>query len=166
MLRGVHDHQTVYKVTVTNNSVKQTTNVTLDDYLPAALEYLGCGGAGADHTTNAPTNLGKQGRVPRLGPDRSGRRWADARRQNSWKRSKRNRTRAAGDGKGVYTHLHWSLGTLEAGRDADVRIPRRGADPRKHAHLDRHEADAPPAATRPPTSTTTRARRRATASRS
>ncbi len=35
ILRGVHDHQTVYKVTVTNNKVNATTNVNVDDWLPA-----------------------------------------------------------------------------------------------------------------------------------
>ena len=114
LLRGVHDHQTVYKVTVTNNSVKPTTNVTLDDYLPAALEYLGCGGANADHTTEAPTNPGSREEYPgsdlievaALGgctapelveaveaePDASG-----------------------GDPRAVYSHLRWSLGSLAAG---------------------------------------------------
>ncbi len=115
LLRGVHRHQYVYKITVTNNSIKETTNVVLDDYLPAALEYLGCGGANSDHTEEAPTNPfhGKEEypgsgliEVAALGgctapelvetieaePDPSG-----------------------GDGKAVYTHLHWSLGTLAHG---------------------------------------------------
>ena len=58
ILRGVHDHQTVYTVTVRNNDIRATSGVDLVDYLPAGLEFLGCGGPGADHTTNAPTNLG------------------------------------------------------------------------------------------------------------
>lgn len=47
--RGVHDHQTVYTLTVTNNKVNPTTGVTVDDYLPAGLEFLGCAGQ-ADHS--------------------------------------------------------------------------------------------------------------------
>lgn len=47
--RGVHDHQTVYTLTVTNNEVNPTTGVTVDDYLPAGLEFLGCAGT-ADHS--------------------------------------------------------------------------------------------------------------------
>lgn len=47
--RGVHDHQTVYTLTVTNNLVNPTTGVTVDDYLPAGLEFLGCAGT-ADHS--------------------------------------------------------------------------------------------------------------------
>jgi uncharacterized repeat protein (TIGR01451 family)/fimbrial isopeptide formation D2 family protein len=67
ILRGVHDHQTVYKVTVTNNKVNATTNVNVDDWLPASLEYLGCGGAGSDHTTEAPTNPGSAEEYPGSG---------------------------------------------------------------------------------------------------
>lgn len=47
--RGVHDHQTVYTLTLTNNSVNPTTGVTVDDYLPAGLEFLGCAGS-PDHS--------------------------------------------------------------------------------------------------------------------
>jgi len=68
ILRGVHDHQTVYKVTVTNNKVNATTSVNVDDWLPASLEYLGCGGAGSDHTTDAPTNPGSAEEYPGSGP--------------------------------------------------------------------------------------------------
>ena len=42
LLRGVHDHKTVYTVTITNNLVKPTTGFALTDYLPAGLEFLGC----------------------------------------------------------------------------------------------------------------------------
>jgi uncharacterized repeat protein (TIGR01451 family)/fimbrial isopeptide formation D2 family protein/LPXTG-motif cell wall-anchored protein len=43
LLRGVHDHTTVYTLTVTNNTVNPTETVTVVDYLPAQLEFLGCG---------------------------------------------------------------------------------------------------------------------------
>ena len=49
--RGVHDHQTVYTLTITNNDVNPTTGVTVDDYLPAGLEFLGCAGT-ADHSAD------------------------------------------------------------------------------------------------------------------
>lgn len=49
--RGVHDHQTVYTLTLTNNSVNPTTGVTVDDYLPAGLEFLGCA-ATPDHSAS------------------------------------------------------------------------------------------------------------------
>jgi len=54
LLRGVHDHQTVYTLTVRNNAVEPTTGVDVEDWLPAGLEYLGCGTD--DNTTDAPTN--------------------------------------------------------------------------------------------------------------
>ena len=54
LLRGVHDHQTVYTLTVRNNEVEPTTGIHVEDWLPAGLEFLGCGTD--DNTTNAPTN--------------------------------------------------------------------------------------------------------------
>lgn len=57
--RGVHDHQTVYTLTITNNDVNPTTGVTVDDYLPAGLEFLGCPGqsdnsAGEEYAGSGP----------------------------------------------------------------------------------------------------------------
>ena len=68
ILRGVHDHQTVYTLKVTNNGINPTTGTKLDAYIPAGLEFLGCGGPGADHTTNAPTNPGSAEEYPGSGP--------------------------------------------------------------------------------------------------
>jgi uncharacterized repeat protein (TIGR01451 family)/fimbrial isopeptide formation D2 family protein len=58
ILRGVHEHQTVYTLKVTNNGVNPTTGTKIDAYIPAGLEFLGCGGAGADNTTDSPSNEG------------------------------------------------------------------------------------------------------------
>jgi fimbrial isopeptide formation D2 family protein/uncharacterized repeat protein (TIGR01451 family)/LPXTG-motif cell wall-anchored protein len=55
LLRGVHDHQVVYTVTITNNDVHATNGVTATVYLPAGLEDLLCGQN--DYTTSAQTNL-------------------------------------------------------------------------------------------------------------
>ncbi len=44
LFRGVHDHQTVYTLTVNNNFVNPSTNFSIVDFLPAGLEFLGCGG--------------------------------------------------------------------------------------------------------------------------
>ena len=49
--RGVHDHQTTYTVTVDNNDVHATDQIVVNDWLPAGLEFLGCGGV--DNTTDA-----------------------------------------------------------------------------------------------------------------
>ena len=65
LLRGVHDHQTTYTLTVTNNQIDPTDAVVVDDYLPAGLEFLQCGGI--DHTTDAPTNPGSPDEYPGSG---------------------------------------------------------------------------------------------------
>lgn len=41
LLRGVHDHQTVYTITVTNNRIAPTSDFTVVDCRPAGLEHLG-----------------------------------------------------------------------------------------------------------------------------
>ena len=64
LLRGIHDQTTVYTLTVTNNNLFATNGTVLTDYLPAGLEFLGCGGVdnssapefvGAPSLTNTPT---------------------------------------------------------------------------------------------------------------
>jgi uncharacterized repeat protein (TIGR01451 family)/fimbrial isopeptide formation D2 family protein len=67
LLRGVHDHQTIYTLTVKNNSVNTTSSTTIDDYLPAGLEFLGCASS-SDNTTDAPTNPGSPDEYPGSGP--------------------------------------------------------------------------------------------------
>lgn len=49
LLRGVHDNTTVYTLTVENNTLAATDDVLLVDHIPAAIEFLGCGGV--DNTT-------------------------------------------------------------------------------------------------------------------
>lgn len=49
--RGVHDHQTVYTLTVENTPQGDTTGVTIVDYLPAGLEFLAC--AAVDNTADS-----------------------------------------------------------------------------------------------------------------
>jgi uncharacterized repeat protein (TIGR01451 family)/fimbrial isopeptide formation D2 family protein len=67
LLRGVHDHQTVYTLRVRNNSVNATSSTTLDDFIPAGLEFLGCS-TNTDNTTDAPTNPGSTEEYPGSGP--------------------------------------------------------------------------------------------------
>jgi len=67
ILRGVHDNQTIYTLTLENNDVNPTENTTIDDYLPAGLEFLGCEGT-VDSTTDAPTNSGSAQEYPGSGP--------------------------------------------------------------------------------------------------
>jgi large repetitive protein len=76
ILRGVHEHQTVYTLTVKNNKVGPTQGTELrlgkpdaigiEDFLPAGLEFLGCGTT--DNTTNAVgTNSGSAEEYPGSG---------------------------------------------------------------------------------------------------
>ncbi len=65
-LRGVHDHQSVATLTVTATPLYATDDVTVTDYLPAGLEFLGCGGS--DNTTDAVgTNPGSTDEYPGSG---------------------------------------------------------------------------------------------------
>lgn len=43
LLRGVHDHKSVFTLTVDNNQLIDSTDFVLVDYLPAGLEFLECG---------------------------------------------------------------------------------------------------------------------------
>ncbi|WP_420365676.1 isopeptide-forming domain-containing fimbrial protein [Curtobacterium sp. L3-7] len=52
LVRGVHDHATVYTLTVQNTATAPSTDVTVTDLLPAGLEFLGCGAV--DNTTSGP----------------------------------------------------------------------------------------------------------------
>ncbi len=140
LLRGVHDHQTTYTTTATNNLVNSTTGVVLTDYLPAGIEYLGCGGAGADHTTNAPTNPGSTQEYPGSGPI------VVPVVAGCVAPSTVDTVTLDPDGAGplpnaVYTRLQWSLGTLAAG--AVVNRPYRVAIPLRENTdtLDRRPAD-------------------------
>ncbi|MBJ7470925.1 MAG: DUF11 domain-containing protein [Solirubrobacteraceae bacterium] len=126
LLRGVHDRQTIYTVTVRNNTVAATTGVIVDDYLPAGLEFIGgCGNVGVDHTTNAPTNSGSPQEYPGAGaipvvavpgcvvPNVVETVSVDP---------------AGPAPSGVYTHVRWSsLGTLAAG--ATLTLKYRAAVP-------------------------------------
>ena len=67
LLRGIHDQTTTYTVKVQNTAQAATTGVTVVDYIPAGLEFLGCGGTdnsaaaeytGAARLTATPTISG------------------------------------------------------------------------------------------------------------
>ncbi|MEM7141825.1 MAG: SdrD B-like domain-containing protein [Actinomycetota bacterium] len=56
LLRGVHTEWTTYSLQVDNNLVNPTNGLTIEDWLPAGVEFLGCGGV--DQTEDSPvTNL-------------------------------------------------------------------------------------------------------------
>jgi uncharacterized repeat protein (TIGR01451 family)/fimbrial isopeptide formation D2 family protein len=110
ILRGVHDHQTVYSLTVKNNAVNPTSGVSLDDYLPAGLEFLGCS-TNTDNTTDAPTNPGSPDEYPGSGPI-----VVDA-VTDCFAPEFVETVETDPDGAGpmpfaVYTHVRWDVGTL------------------------------------------------------
>ncbi|WP_168187214.1 SdrD B-like domain-containing protein [Salinibacterium sp. UTAS2018] len=61
LLRGVHDHQTVYELTVTNNGVNPSSDFTVTDFLPAGLEFLGC--SAADNSSDDTEDYEGSGRI-------------------------------------------------------------------------------------------------------
>lgn len=141
LLRGVHDHSTVYTLTVTNNGIDPTNGVTAVDYLPASLEFLGCG------TTDASAAVEYPG-APRLDastPDvPSCRTPASVTTVDS--------DLPAGYPAGVYTRVEWALGNLAPGQSITIEyragIPMRAnempADPATFvstANLDNNTGD-------------------------
>lgn len=114
ILRGVHDHQVTYKITVSNTNVNATGKVIVEDWLPADLEYLGCGGAGADHTTDAPTNPGSAEEYPGSGAILVAA-LGGCLTPTGVETLTTDPDGAEEDPDAVYTHVSWSLGTLAAG---------------------------------------------------
>ncbi|AXT86367.1 hypothetical protein C6I20_15080 [Aeromicrobium sp. A1-2] len=56
LVRGVHDRTTTYSLEVTNNGVNPTDTIVVVDYIPAGLEFLGCGqvdNSAAEEYTNS-----------------------------------------------------------------------------------------------------------------
>ena len=114
----MHDWTTGYTITVTNNKVNPTNSVSIDDWLTDDVEFLGCNGA--DHTGNAPTNVGVSLEYP----------GAPAMVPGSCTAPTLVETRSApGIGvpvslaPGVYTHVLWaSLGNLAAGTSIALNV--------------------------------------------
>ena len=114
ILRGVHDHQTIYTLKVQNNFVNATNGTRLNDWLPADLEFLGCEGD-PDNTTNAPTNPGSADEYPGSGPI------VVQPVTDCHKPSLVETVMADPDGAGpmpnaVYTHVQWDTGDLAPGQ--------------------------------------------------
>ena len=65
LLRGVHDHRTVYTLEVTNNLLLPTSAVALEDWIPAGVEFLGCGTT--ENTTTGDEYTGS-GPIPTTAP--------------------------------------------------------------------------------------------------
>jgi uncharacterized repeat protein (TIGR01451 family)/fimbrial isopeptide formation D2 family protein len=123
LLRGAHDHQTVYSLNVTNNDVRPTTTIRVEDYLPAGLEYLACGTG--DNTTDAPTNAGSTREYRGAEALNPGNAPAapDCLEPSSVETVDVDPDGASGPlPKAVYTHVVWnSIGTLAAGASRRIQ---------------------------------------------
>lgn len=116
LLRGVHDQRTVYTLKVSNNKVVPTNNVVVSDYLPAGLEFLGCG----DVDNSAPgyeeyPGSGPLG-VPAMNP-------SDCLTPDSVD-TVVNPGTVPGIGalpSGTYTRVTWTLGNLAASQVREIK---------------------------------------------
>ncbi len=121
LLRGVHDQTTVYTLQVRNNTLAATDDVTLTDWVPAGLEYLGCGGV--DNTPpDSPDTVGGveyPGAPALTGTPGVG---ADCLLPDTVETV----DNPTGDGvpaglSGVYTQLSWTIGDLAPGEERTIR---------------------------------------------
>jgi len=120
ILRGVHDHQTIYTLKLRNNLVNPTVATTIDDYLPADLEFLGCEGD-PDNTTDAPTNPGSAEEYPGAGPIEVGP-VPDCHAPVLVETVKTDPDGPAGPmPEAVYTHVRWDTGDLAPGQEITYR---------------------------------------------
>ncbi len=112
LLRGAHAQPTVHTLRVSNGSLAATNGVTVLDYLPASLEFLGCGqvdnGGSAEYPgaprLSATAAVGAGCLTPAsvdtvLNPPANG---------------------SVSYPAGVYTKLTWALGTLAAGQVSTI----------------------------------------------
>ncbi|WP_286346150.1 beta strand repeat-containing protein [Frondihabitans sucicola] len=106
LMRGVHDQPTVYTLTVENTADAATAGVTLVDYLPAGLEFLGCGAV--DNST--------AGAVEYSGAPRLDQTYPTALPASVCPQpvSVVTVSNPAGQPAGVYTAVTWSLGAISS----------------------------------------------------
>lgn len=121
LLRGIHTQTTTYELQVEYSGEAPTDSVTVVDYLPAGLEYLGSGGA--DNTVASDTLYDGNREYPSA-PDLTGTP-APSGGTGDWSGSgelvetvelSAPEASALGlAGAGVYTKVTWNLGTLAGG---------------------------------------------------
>lgn len=116
-LRGAHDNQFVHTLTITNNAVADTDDAVVDDYLPAGLEFLGCGTT--DNTTDAPTNPSSPLEYPNAAALSAGNRQLGT--DCPTPVSVATVSDPPGLPAGTYTHVVWDLGTLDPGQVTTIQ---------------------------------------------
>jgi len=123
LMRGVHDHATIYTLTLRNNSIAPTMATAVDDYLPAGLEFLGCGTA-----DNTPGGAVEYPGAPRLDVS-TGDLTTDCPAPVSVETVSLDPDGAGPLAAGVSTHVRWNTGTLTANQTKTIRyragIPNR-----------------------------------------
>ncbi len=119
LLRGAH-RPTVYTVRVENNLVAPTNAVSVEDWLPAELEFLGCGTV--DNTPDTPSTPGglEYPGAPRLDEARQ----LDA-GEGCIAPDRVETVDVDPDGAGplprsVYTHVRWTIGDLAPGASREI----------------------------------------------
>lgn len=110
LVRGVHDHDTTYTLTVTNNDHHASNAVVLVDYLPAQLEFLGCG-----TVDNTPDGGVEYPTAPRL--DVSTTDVAGCVAPSSVRTVAGDPDAPSAD---VHTRVQWDLGTFAPGETREI----------------------------------------------
>jgi uncharacterized repeat protein (TIGR01451 family)/fimbrial isopeptide formation D2 family protein len=116
LLRGVHDQRTVYTLTIRNNKVVPTEDVNVSDFIPAGMEFLGCG---VDDFTTPDTKVEYTG-ADRLGvPPMT----VDDCLTPVSVDTVVDPTSITGIGSltGTYTSVGWSLGTLTPSQEVTIK---------------------------------------------
>ena len=112
LLRGIHDHPTVYTLTVNATDAGASSGLVLVDYLPATLEFLGCGGidnSSAREYVGAPSLTATPTPPNCLTPT------SVSTVQNPPPNGSQTYP------PGIYTRVEWTLGTIPAGGSIVVR---------------------------------------------
>jgi len=122
IMRGIHPTKTTpttYRIKVTENSVAGSNNVTVVDYLPAQMEYLGCGGPGVDNSVVNNPEYNYLGPTPPAGPgpDLNQLPSLGSACTSPTTITTTNTEAPPGVTPGaVYTKITWNVGTLAAGQ--------------------------------------------------
>lgn len=125
LMRGVHPSATTpstYTLRVTNNGLHASTNMVVVDYLPAAIEYLGCGGSGQDNSLARNPEYDFLGPNPPAGPGPDLNQLTPLAGCVTPDAIETTNTEAPpGVSPGaVYTKITWNLGALPAGGTASL----------------------------------------------
>ena len=115
LVRGVHDHPTVYTLTVKNTAQAPTNGVVVTDLLPAGLEFLQCGSI--DNTTSGAEYPGAPS-LTATTPSKATGSWDAA--ACATPQSVDTVNTVAGQGSSVFTKVVWNLGNLAKGASVTI----------------------------------------------